>query len=333
MELKDEKGYAPIIIPTLCRYEHLKGCIESLARCNLAKKTRLYISLDYPVSEKHVEGWKRISEYLRDGISGFEKVICFYQKENLGALANELFLIKEAYKEYDRYIFTEDDNVFAPAVIEYWNRALDQYEHDENVIAVCAKSFPEYNYEADDNIFMMQSFSAYGYGTWKNKDLELRSKINKELIDKIIRDKKCFHRVYTGNRGVLFGLLSMALEKEQVHFDRKGNLAATDYAITLYMTYYNKYAIYPRRCLTRNNGYDGSGENCEKRTTSAMILDERTTFEIKCKTPLKTEKVLRREKWYQYGSRMLMLIEAVLIRHFGTGWYKYFKKYLHDERR
>ena len=125
----------------------------------------------------------------------------------------------------------------------------------------------------------------------------------------------------------------MALEKEQVHFDRKGNLAATDYAITLYMTYYNKYAIYPRRCLTRNNGYDGSGENCKKRTTSAMKLDERTTFEIKCKTPLKTEKVLRREKWYQYGSRMLMLIEAVLIRHFGTGWYKYFKKYLQDERR
>ncbi len=142
MELKDEKRYAPIIIPTLCRYEHLKECIESLARCKQAEKTRLYISLDYPASEKHVEGWKRISKYLQGGIQGFERVVCFYQKENLGALANEMFLIEEVYKEYDRYIFTEDDNVFAPAAIEYWNRVLDEYEEDEDVIAVCAKSFP-----------------------------------------------------------------------------------------------------------------------------------------------------------------------------------------------
>ena len=91
MELKDEKRYAPIIIPTLCRYEHLKECIESLARCKQAEKTWLYISLDYPASEKHVEGWKRISEYLQGGIQGFERVVCFYQKENLGALANEMF--------------------------------------------------------------------------------------------------------------------------------------------------------------------------------------------------------------------------------------------------
>lgn len=133
-----------------------------------------------------------------------------------------MFLIEEAYKEYDRYIFTEDDNVFAPAAIEYWNKILDEYENDEKVIAVCAKSFPEYNHEADDNIFMLQSFSAYGYGTWKEKDLELRSKINKELIDNIIKDKKSFRRVYAGNRGVLFGLLSMALERSRFTLTGRG---------------------------------------------------------------------------------------------------------------
>lgn len=46
----------PILIPTLDRYEHFKKCIESLAKNTHANKTELVIGLDYPPSEKYMDG-------------------------------------------------------------------------------------------------------------------------------------------------------------------------------------------------------------------------------------------------------------------------------------
>lgn len=40
--------YAPVIIPTLNRYVHLKRCVDSLAKCTHAPDTELIIGLDYP---------------------------------------------------------------------------------------------------------------------------------------------------------------------------------------------------------------------------------------------------------------------------------------------
>ena len=39
---------APVIIPTLCRYDHFKRLMESLNKCTWADKTDVYIGLDYP---------------------------------------------------------------------------------------------------------------------------------------------------------------------------------------------------------------------------------------------------------------------------------------------
>lgn len=58
------KNYAPVIIPTLCRDVHFKRCLESLEKCTAAEYTDVYVGLDYPAIEKHVEGWKKIDGYL-----------------------------------------------------------------------------------------------------------------------------------------------------------------------------------------------------------------------------------------------------------------------------
>ena len=50
--------FAPVIIPTLNRYEHFRKCLESLEACTGAEKTDVYVALDFPPSEKYVEGWK-----------------------------------------------------------------------------------------------------------------------------------------------------------------------------------------------------------------------------------------------------------------------------------
>ena len=46
------QGLAPVVIPVYKRLEHLKICINSLLRNELAAETELYIFSDYAFSEK-----------------------------------------------------------------------------------------------------------------------------------------------------------------------------------------------------------------------------------------------------------------------------------------
>lgn len=320
---------APIIIPTLCRYEHLKKCIESLQQSNLAKYTKLYISIDFPTRKEHEEGYQKVKQYVMHDISGFEEVRYFLQENNLGPLDNVQFLQQEVYKDYDRYIFTEDDNVFAPSAIDYWNKGLTIFEKNKDIIGICAKAWSEYNNETDENIFLSKSFSAYGYATWKDREQEWRSRITKELYVNMIRNKRVFREICHGNIIYLQALLNIVLEKESVHFNKNGQLSCTDFEITLYMMYYKKYAVYPRRFLTKNLGFDGTGANCKKMLTEEKILDDRENFEF-CFSGnmLKEEKILRRNKWYHSFERVVMKLEAFLFIHFGSGWYTYIQRVL-----
>ena len=53
----DKITFAPVIIPTLCRFEHFNRCIESLSKCTWAEYTEVYIGLDYPAKESHWGGY------------------------------------------------------------------------------------------------------------------------------------------------------------------------------------------------------------------------------------------------------------------------------------
>lgn len=61
----DDFNYYPIVIPTLNRYEHFKKCVESLARNTHADKTELIVGLDYPPSDKYMEGYLKIKNIFQ----------------------------------------------------------------------------------------------------------------------------------------------------------------------------------------------------------------------------------------------------------------------------
>ena len=129
-------SFAPVIIPTLNRYDHLRRCIDSLAKCIHAKETELIIGLDYPPSEKYEGGWKKIREYLPT-VTGFKKVTIIIRDHNLGAVGNMNALIDYSNKLYDRYIFSEDDNEFSPCFLDFVNKGLEIYKDNRKVLSVC----------------------------------------------------------------------------------------------------------------------------------------------------------------------------------------------------
>lgn len=288
-----ERKYAPVIIPTLCRYEHFKRCVESLQRNPWAKDTDLYIGLDYPAKEGHYEGYEKIKAYLEGGICGFANVFILKQDKNQGSLKNTELLRLAAAEKHDRFIFSEDDNEFSANFLEYMNKCLDQYEEDENVLAVAGYKYPFRSDRIKGTVFTSNVyFAAFGYGSWNRKMMKAQEEMTIELFRaryKSLKFMRCFYRQgvnqYCNFVKAMLGYIPGLIEGDRV--------LPYDLAYGCYMIAQGKKMIFPAVSKVKNWGYDGSGEHCDSLIydkekpvthrnfgTECLELDENKGFEI-----------------------------------------------------
>lgn len=280
--------YSPIIIPTLNRYEHLVRCIESLKKNPLACETELYISIDYPPTEKYVAGYERVKNYIENELQdGFKNIYKFYQKKNLGPLGNVFFLRDEVFKTYDRYIFTEDDNEFSPNFLEYINKGLDLFERDERIFSICGYR-NEKPWQCDDgNVMKLSIFHAWGYATWKDKIEKCHQWICRDNFTKLLHDKNFCNRLYRERYKSYYtfiqSLLANPTDSNSVYIDSKGDIQEFDYTIAIYMIAFGMHSVLPSITKVRNWGYDGSGAHCgriEEMNLAEVVIDNEQSFEF-----------------------------------------------------
>ncbi len=256
MNLEMKMTYYPVIIPTLNRYQHFKECVKSLAACTHADKTELVIGLDYPPSEKYVEGWKQIKTYIPT-ITGFAKVTVFEHDHNLGPAGNSNALEQYVTGKYDAWIYTEDDNVFSPCFLDYMDKCLEKYKDDETVLAISgymnSVTFPV-TVSKKASIVRMQDYMAWGIGVWKRTKKELADFMPAHYMHYV-----CSHK------NILKKMKPYLRDLYQLIFWTKGNPELDrqcDFTIACYCKINNKYIINPAFSLVRNMGYDGTGVNC-----------------------------------------------------------------------
>lgn len=251
--------YPPVIIPTLNRFDHFQKCIESLNQCHNADKTEVYVSVDYPPSSKYQEGHDMICDYLEKSKFRFKQLHVIKQTTNLGVISglkksdNITFLIDLVSPQYDRWILSEDDNVFAPGFLDFMCEALERFKDDETVFSVCGYSF-YYNLKFAGNNFFRQraDFNGWGCGFWTKK-YEKVMKIDVSYLRRI---------VYNPIKVLRYWKVS---NKQVVHlagFSRKANFKKADNFDTLYMIDHGMTQIMPAKSLVRNIGWDESGIHC-----------------------------------------------------------------------
>lgn len=254
--------YAPIIIPTLCRDTHFIRLIESLKRNSWAKYTDVFIGLDYPPSEKYREGYNNICQYLKGNFSDFKSFNVIRRTENYGSSRNLKELRDLVLLNYDRFIRTDDDAEFSPNFLEYMNKCLDEYEDDEDIIAVTGYSYPiKWNVSANANV-LKENFSCpmWGTGFWRKKYNEIKRYIlSDELIEKQNFIIRC--RIQNMMQRAQWEYMNMCMS-----LDYKRSLASklSDISVRMYMSVENKYVIVPVISKVRNWGFDGTGEYCQK---------------------------------------------------------------------
>ena len=254
--------YAPIIIPTLNRYQHLKNCVESLARNKYAQYSDLYISVDYPPNEKYYEGYNQIKNYIENGIMGFKNVYYTFQKENLGPFDNERYLRDWVFETNDRFIFSEDDNYFSPNFLEYINKNLDYFENDKRIFAISGYSKPIEWGEKKYSIIQNIHFGPYGYGTWKDRNDRFET-LKYTDIRKYLFNYHNALNLYKTNEHYFVDAVEIAIGKHYLALNKEKKIRAMDITKTLYAIIYKMYFICPLLSRSRNMGYDGSGINCK----------------------------------------------------------------------
>ena len=265
--------YYPVTIPTLNRYEHLRRCVESLARNTHADKTELVIGLDFPPSPKYEEGYRRIKAYLPT-ITGFRKVTVIEHDHNVGAYSNGSKLKEYVYKHYDAVIYSEDDNEFAPCFLDFMNKMLAYYKDDRRVASVSGYLHPEFHGISTTGLLFTKESNGWGIGTWRDELPDEDERYH--IVYGMLGNWRLSWKSFTTYPAVFRMLVKMVSTKR-----RWGDTSRTQINILQ-----GSYQVRPAVSLCRNWGNDGSGVNCsvvnalaEQPISEATTFDEPTSWE------------------------------------------------------
>lgn len=252
--------FAPVVIPTLCRYDHFKKCLESLMNCTHAEKTDVYVAVDYPSKESHWEGYTQIIDYLESIAHkhGFKSLNVLRRNRNygIGNNGNFISLCNYVFSFSDSLIATEDDNIFSPAFLDFINKCLIKFKEDLSVIAIDGYRHC-YDILSGNNSFFRQNvdFSAWGYGIWRNRFFDaLNFFSNKMLLRSSALNPFSWIRIYRNGLNRCLNYISLLKNR---------NITLTDNALSVYMGIKKMDVIMPVQNLVRNMGWDNSGENCK----------------------------------------------------------------------
>lgn len=308
---------APIIIPTLNRDDHLKKCIESLAANKLAPQTELYIGLDYPPSEKYREGWQRIKEYLPN-IKGFKKVVVLEAEKNLTAQGNVEFL-KQHIRDlgYKAYIFTEDDNVFSPNFLEYANWGLKEFENDNSIFAVVG--FKRVNVDfLKNNVYKYPRYVAWGFATWFNRVDKIDEFKDFDKLRQMVKSWP-LSIVFTKKVSTAVSIMRM-IKNQYILEDTLPSLLPPE----------ERFCIYPKVSMVRNEGLDGSGLHCGNNAETrqkylSLHIDDRLDFTPIIVDPLyvpelKTAYDEVYKSRFSIKKRFVTALQFLAYRIFGLFW-------------
>lgn len=241
---------APIVLFVYNRPEHTRIALESLAACQYADQSALYIFADQAKNEKAKEKVEQVRRIVKEDIwkEKFAEVNITEASQNKGLANSVISGVTQVIQKYGSVIVVEDDNRVAPDFLDYMNRGLEYYENDHRIGEIggyCApiKIPDDYPYD----VFAMGRGSSYAWASWKDRW---------DQIDWEVKDYNQFKKEPKNRRAFneygedLFQMLEGQM---------KGNIDS--WAIrSAYSKFKNgQLCILPVKTRVENQGFDGTG--------------------------------------------------------------------------
>jgi hypothetical protein len=237
---------APITLFVYNRPTHMRRTVEALQINALAKESDLIIFSDAPKTESQAEAVCEVRQYIQQ-IEGFKSVTIVERATNFGLARSIIDGVTKVVNERGRIIVLEDDLVVTPHFLDFMNRAMDKYEHEQQVIQVSGYMFPVKIKIKEDALFLPLTTS-WGWATWKRAwklfDPEAKGYARVEA-DLALRNRFNLDGSYD-----YFSMLEAQLAGQVDSWAVRWQLSA-------FLN--DSLTIYPKHSLIVNAGFDGSG--------------------------------------------------------------------------
>lgn len=261
---------APVVLFAYNRLDKTKNLIESLEKCELSKKTDLYIFLDAPKEHRKKDRIEveKVGNYLDDlevKQKDFLSVKVFKAAAHKGLAKSVIDGVSIVIKRHKKVIVLEDDLVLSSNFLIYMNQALTYYKYNKRIWSVTGYTPPLKCLEKKtQNVYFTYRGSSWGWGTWINRW---------KMVDWEVKDYKNFvwniYKQWKFNRGGN-DLSSMLMN----YMKGKNDSWAVRWCYEA--SKHNLLTVYPTRTMVRNEGFDGSGTHCSRHSVEPRELDNET---------------------------------------------------------
>lgn len=238
-------NYAPIVLFTYDRPDHVRAVLNSLKNNEEAKESALIVYSDAPKNKRAEVGVKMTRELLKD-VTGFKKVTIIERSENYGLANNIIEGISSVLCDFDRVIVLEDDHLVSPFFLKYMNEALVKYENDEKVASIHGYVYP--CKEELPPLFFIKGADCWSWATWK-RAWKVFNPNGQELLDELRKRKL--------EKEFDFGFNANYVEMLIKQIAGKNSSWAVRWYASTFLA--DMYTLYPGRSMMRIIGADGSG--------------------------------------------------------------------------
>lgn len=249
---------APIALFVYNRPAHTRQTVEALQKNDLARDSDLIIFSDAPKTSEVAAAVHEVREYIKT-ISGFRTVSIVERDSNWGLANSVIDGVTTVVNKRGRIIVLEDDLVTAPYFLDYMNRALEHYAHEEKVMQISANMFPIPSGDVMPETFFCKMTTSWGWATWDRAWRKFEPDAD-TLIKMIIARKlrKEFDMGYS-----YFQMLEMQARGE-----------TDSWAIRWYASVFlaGGLCLHPSASLVVNIGHDGSGTHCGSVSDYEVLL-------------------------------------------------------------
>lgn len=263
--------FAPIALFVYKRPEHTLRLLESLASNPQAADSELWIFCEGPKGEGDRHAVDEVRRLVKSGTwAGPTRII--EQEKNLGCANSVIAGINMVLEKHDRIIVLEDDLVLSPHFLAFMNEALIRYRDVDRVMQVCGYMF-EVDLPDEKDVLVLPFISSWGWATWRRAW---------RMFDSDLRHQPWLDRwSWRRFRFDLYGAYGFNDMLEQY---RRGEIDAWD--IRWYLSVFRKHglAVFPRKSLVMNEGFEGGthpGDPRLKVSIAGAVAIERWPASIK----------------------------------------------------
>lgn len=257
----------PIALFAYNRTDHTARVLGDLARCRRIDACSLHVFCDGAkdgADASRVGETRDVVRRVTDRWAGPKFIV--QRDENVGLAASIIRGVTDLCDRFGRVIVIEDDLRLSPGFVEYMLRALDRFENEQEVYQVSGYMFPV-DHPPMPTSFLLPLTTTWGWATWARAWRVLD--VYPDDADNLHVDDELRHR---------FDLDGSYPYSRMLHDRLAGRNDSWGILWAWSVFRAGGLALHPRRSLTYNAGFDGSGTHCgakrDSRSEQAVDVPE-----------------------------------------------------------